>query len=173
MKIIFTLAIFLLILNKSFSQDTLYWKAAYKLKWSDFKAKVDTTKKHGAISNTGIYFKASYTNGQLTYKVYGYFNRKRSWVRIHSQAGLQHEQGHFDIAEIYARKLKEALKNFKINPSTVNKDLQALYDKISNEKSKRNSLYDKETDFSRDKKMQELWNLNIQQELKDLGDFAQ
>jgi len=52
------------------------------------------------------------------------FLRKKSWARVLSNDGLIHEQGHFNISEISARKLMVAFKNYKFNSATVVQDLK-------------------------------------------------
>ena len=37
---------------------------------------------------------------------------------------LRHEQGHFDIAEIFARKLNKKMSEYKFNKTTYQKDLK-------------------------------------------------
>ncbi|HWK02981.1 MAG TPA: DUF922 domain-containing protein [Puia sp.] len=166
-KSILIVGIILLFSNKAFTQDTIYWRPDYRLEWKDFKGKIDATKKYGALSYTGILYKASYGINGLTFKVVSYFNRKESWVKLRSNIGLKHEQGHFNITELFTRKLTQTLENFVVNPSTATQDLKAIYLKIYNEKNKMQSLYDKETDFSRNIQMQEFWDKKIQQELKN------
>ncbi|HVU57812.1 MAG TPA: hypothetical protein VHD83_22275 [Puia sp.] len=168
--IIFIILFFLL--HEVSAQDTIYWQPNHKLKWVDFKGKIDATKHYGALSYTGISYSASYEGNSLTFKILTYFNKKESWAKLHSREGLQHEQGHFDITELFARKLRKELKSYVINPSTVNKDLKFIYLKIYNEKNKMQSLYDSETDFSRNTMMQDVWNEKIQKELKNLSEFS-
>ena len=100
-------------------QDTISWKPAYHLKWTDFKGQIDTTKKYGALSSTGISLKFSQRSGITLFKIVALFYKQESWVRVHSPVGLIHEQGHFNIAEIYARKLRQTLSKYKTNRATV------------------------------------------------------
>ena len=41
---------------------------------------------------------------------------------------LKHEQGHFDIAEIFARKLNKKMSEYKFNKTTYKTDLKNIYD---------------------------------------------
>ena len=85
---------------------------------------------------------------------------------------LQHEQGHFDLAELYARKLNKALKEYTFNAQTINKDVNSIYEKIMAEQHKAQNRYDLETDFSRNKSRQAMWSSKIANDLKMLEPFA-
>lgn len=158
----------LLIYGRSFSQDTINWRPDYKLKWEDFQAKPDTTSEHGAVSTIQTKYSSTNTEKDFTFKVYCFFEKKKSWVKIYTNEGLIHEQGHFNISEIFARKLIVAFKNYKFNPTTVAQDLKKIFTQIKLERAALDNLYDKETDFHRDSVNQEKWNKKIAEELSRL-----
>lgn len=70
---------------------------------------------------------------------------------------LAHEQGHFDITEIFARRLNEALQNYQFNKKTFKKDIGQIYQSIVSEKEEYQKIYDSETDHSRNRKVQYDW----------------
>jgi len=76
-----------------------------------------------------------------------------------------HEQGHFDITEIYARKLDNALREYNFNPKRFKTDLDEIYKDIMEEKEELQNQYDLETDYSRSKEKQAEWLKKIQKEL--------
>ncbi len=45
-----------------------------------------------------------------------FFDRQRSWVKNEAKLDyvLRHEQGHFDIFEVYTRKIRKALSEKKL-----------------------------------------------------------
>ena len=79
-----------------------------------------------------------------------------------------HEQGHFDLAELFARKLRKAYAEYKFNAQTVGKDIDNLFILNRKERTNMDILYDKETDFSRNRKQQLFWNKKIKDELDNL-----
>jgi len=83
-----------------------------------------------------------------------------------------HEQGHFDIAELFARKLRKAFAEYKFNAQTVGKDIDKLFILNKQERTERDVLYDKETNHSQNKQQQVLWNKKIKSELDNLKKFA-
>jgi len=86
------------------------------LRWSDFQAS------HNLLvsASVGAYTSATIRavideneHGRPTFLVECFFTKKESWVRDscaeHNQALLAHEQLHFDIAELFARKIRQKL----------------------------------------------------------------
>ena len=71
----------------------------------------------------------------------------------------------FDITEIYARKLDNALREYNFNPKRFKTDLDEIYKDIMEEKEELQNQYDLETDYSRNKEKQTEWLKKIQKEL--------
>ena len=72
---------------------------------------------------------------------------------------------------MFTRKLKKAFKAYSFNRATVNKDLEAIFDKVWEEEKAYNELYDKETDHSKNRPKQMEWNKTIAAELDKLSEF--
>ena len=151
----------------------MHWTATDTLTWSDFKGKPDFSKRYLAISSTGISYSFHYSEKRFAYKVNAFFNRSRSWKK--ATAGykvLKHEQGHFDITEIFARKLYEALQNYKFNKRSFKKDIGEIYQSIVSQKEEMQKAYDGETDHSRNRKLQYEWLEKIQGLLNETAGYS-
>ena len=85
---------------------------------------------------------------------------------------LAHEQGHFDITEIFARRLHEALQNYQFNRRTFKKDIAQIYHSIVSEKEDYQKNYDAETDHSRNRKVQYDWLEKIDSLLTETAPYA-
>ena len=85
---------------------------------------------------------------------------------------LAHEQGHFNITEIYARQLNKALLEYQLNPKTFKRDINAIYNIIVQQKETAQEAYDNESDHSRNKRIQQEWSDRIQKMLQDTGPWA-
>ena len=166
--------LFTLLLVTALQQNNnlIDWNAARKLTWEDFKGPVDTESKNAALTSSSINIEFGYDDDGLEYSIKCSFNKQKSWVRIRNNEVLAHEQGHFDLAELHARKLYKAMKAYKFNASTVSKDVNTIYDSLMNAHHEAQNLYDSETDYSRNKVKQEEWQKKIADELKDLQAFA-
>jgi hypothetical protein len=162
----------LLSFSKASAQDTIYWQPTYKLKWEDFRGKADSNSQFGATSYPGIKYTLSANEDSFSARVICFFIKSKSWVRVISDTGLIHEQGHFDIAELFARKLRKAFAEYKFNAQSIGKDINTLFILNKQERTKMDILYDRETDFSRNRKQQLLWNKKIKAELDDLKKYT-
>src|SRR4051812_40689663 len=88
---------------KDFPDDTIHWKSTYELKWSDFQGAPDASSKFAAITKVTVKYSLKYTDTSYSYVVECLFNKKLSWVIDTTDLSiLEHENGHFDIAEIFA-----------------------------------------------------------------------
>ncbi|QEC67128.1 hypothetical protein FRZ67_07425 [Panacibacter ginsenosidivorans] len=164
--------IFSILPHKIFCQDTINWRPSYKLTWQDFRAKPDEASEFGALSDCSISYSFIYKDDSLSFKIASLFTRSKSWLKFRDDTILlKHEQGHFDINELFTRKLKKAFKAYSFNPVSVNKDLEAIFNKVWEEKKAFDARYDKETDHSINKAKQLEWSEMIATELNDLNEF--
>jgi hypothetical protein len=132
-----------------------------KLSWNDFKVRerADNT---AAESATSIGYRY---DGVSKVQVYCTFNTQESFVTKKGMTPhiLRHEQGHFDITYLFAQKLIERLsKEQSLNGELID----AVYDQIILEKEAMQNLYDKETDYSKNKEAQAAWGSKIDKLLK-------
>ena len=148
------------------------WSASRKLTWDDFKGTPDTHSSNAALTSSNINIEFSYDEKGFQYSIKCNFDKNRSWVRIKNSEVLAHEQGHFDIAEIYARKLNKLLKGYHFNAKTASTDVNQLYENTMKQHRQTQTQYDQETDYSRNKTKQATWLQNLADELKSLEDFA-
>ena len=170
------LVIFLAVANLSLAQskdeELLNWSASRKLTWKDFTASPDRTSSNAALTSSSINVEFGYNKSGLTYTIKCRFNKNLSWGRIKNDYILAHEQGHFDISELYARMLYKSLKEYSFNSRTVNKDINDLYNAMMKEHRDMQQLYDLETDHSRDASQQDRWEIKISELLDKYKDFA-
>jgi len=155
-----------------FAQDDVVKWSPKKLTWNDYLAKPAETEDAAAITSTALGIEYHVKENVLTYKISCLFSKTKSWGRFKSDYILSHEQGHFDIAELFARKLNQETSEYKFNRNTFKTDLDAIYKSVVDEKEKYQQLYDDETNYSRNKKKQEEWLKKIEDELKETKDWA-
>jgi Bacterial protein of unknown function (DUF922) len=155
-----------------FQNSLIPWKASRKLNWEDFKANPDPGSSNAALTSSSINIEFGYDNKGLQYSIRCGFDKTRSWVRIRNDDVLGHEQGHFDLAELYARKLNKVIKEYRFNAKTVGEDVNKLYENMMQKHHEMQRVYDEETDYSRNKVKQEEWKKKIYEDLKDLEAYA-
>jgi hypothetical protein len=104
-------------------RGVVYWRAQRPLRWRDFQARVCPVQTHateralGACVTTGIaLLPCADARGRGTFQVASYLNPSRSWVRDSSSFTnplmLTHEQVHFDINELYARRIRVLVADY-------------------------------------------------------------
>jgi predicted secreted Zn-dependent protease len=161
---------FLLLVQRD--DDYIKWQEDRKLTWEDFKAEPVKMGSTAAMTTTHLGFGYSVMNGQVTYKIDCRFEKKKSWGLVKNDWILKHEQGHFDIAELFARKLNQQTSEYKFDKNTFKSDLDAIYKSVVDEKEKYQQQYDDETNYSRNKNKQEEWLKKIEKELKETKDWT-
>jgi len=152
--------------------ESIQWSVNKKLDWSDYLATPPSTSDAAAITSTSIGIEYHVRNSVFTYTVACLFSKTRSWGRFRTDYILQHEQGHFDITEIFARKLSKELSEYKFDPGNYEHEVNSIYKKIMDEKEEYQNRYDTETDFSRNKEKQAEWLEKIRAELERTSAFA-
>jgi hypothetical protein len=164
----FLVFFFLLAILHGNAQDTLWWKPAYKLTWNDFRGKPDLRSNFLALSSAGISYNIFYNKTSIQVSAEAFFVRSKSWRKFTADSSLlRHEQGHFDITEIYRRKLLHASREIPSDVQEKASWVSAKADKIIEQKNAFQLQYDTETRNGTDKKKQELWLAKIQQLLKE------
>lgn len=150
------------------------WKQSRRLQWSDFKGRPDPNSENAALTSTHINFQYTIGEKEFSFQVSCQFNKNQSWAKVKNELILSHEQAHFDLAEIYSRKLKLAVQRYKFRSGEVEKDLDAIYDSIMTEHHAAQTNYDLETDHSRNHDRQLSWQKRIHDGLadKNLQDLA-
>ena len=149
------------------------------LTWSDFQAPPDPGSPFSANTSSGISYswsmKGSAMGKEYSYEVTSFFLPAKSWVKGGKSSTnlLAHEQLHFDITELHARKLRKALVEFDFeNARNLKLDLQALYKRTEIERATMQKKFDVETRHSMNEAAQLEWQRFIKEELKKLKDFS-
>ncbi|HET7897490.1 MAG TPA: DUF922 domain-containing protein [Flavisolibacter sp.] len=136
---------------------TIPWTSSRKLAWDDFLC--EPKKEGDAVASTSTSLGLSYQvrDNKLTFHITCDFSKEKSWGSLKTAYILAHEQGHFDITEIHARKLYEALYNYELNPASFKTDIATIYNGIVQEKEAMQEAYDGQTDHSRKRSLQTDW----------------
>jgi hypothetical protein len=126
MKFLCLISGFLLISihTSGLGNDTIFW-SSNRLQFDDFRIKTINDDFSGSLSmnkNTvlegyifsGITFSLLQEESRFTCEVKAYMIPEESWLKNkNDSATLAHEQAHFDITEIYARRLRSDLSKVK------------------------------------------------------------
>ena len=184
LKNIFFLIGFISLMSFSFVKDDfILWQENKKLKIQDFKAdnkdtvKVNQQQFLGAISAIRIEYSSFQRNKNSVpeFSIKTYFDPNESWMLLKNDYVLQHEQIHFDLTELYARKMRKSVESLRqknvTNISIYRKKIQrwnAMKEKASNQFDADNQDYyikiGQKILFQKNPK-QEAWKKKVDREL--------
>lgn len=154
---------------------TVPWSAGRPLTVTDFQGRPGPAEPHAALTSARIDASGACRDNVFTADVRAVFDPATSWVRepaTLSAALLRHEQLHFDIAEVYARRLR--LKFASARPNCV--QLQGAFNRISQslyaEWEREETRYDQETSHGLNAVQQAFWERQTAVRLQQLAEYA-
>ncbi len=158
-------------LTKKQAQDTIVWKKDSLLVKENFQSKKSMNAP--AYASTAIYLYQKEVNGNLMFYVEALFLKSTSFMKDESAYILNHEQLHFDICELHARKLRQKIaeKDFAKVRDIVG-EIQRMYHKTVNEWQNEEVKYDKDTQHGINAAKQNIWDENIRSQIIALDSFS-
>jgi len=155
--------------------DTFIWSANRPLTWADFKSKPTPSDRLAALTSANIDVQAACQDFKFASTVRAVFIPTESWVRDPSKATpnlLRHEQLHFDITELYARKLRQKISLAKFDCEHLQPRFKNMSNTVFAEWQREEARYDQETNHGLTTDRQRGWEVNIQNQLNQLSQFA-
>lgn len=151
--------------------DLLAWNEFYKIQWHDFRGTPDDQARGDAGAAVKITAKPFMVKKKIKYDVVALFNRNKSWARGQSPSLLAHEQLHFDIAELYARKIRKRIQ--ELNTEGVNdiKTYNAAIHELLQESNEVDLQYDLETLHGGMSGKQAAWSAKIKIALAQMAHY--
>jgi predicted secreted Zn-dependent protease len=160
------------VINRKETAEIIPWAFDRRLSWEDFLGEPQKNTDAVATTSTTLGLAYKLEDGQLVYSITCDFSKVKSWGSMKTDYILSHEQGHFDITEIHARKLYEALQQYEFNRKSYKHDINVIYQQIVRSKEDMQAVYDAESDHSRRRAKQFDWEERITQLLQDTEPFA-
>jgi hypothetical protein len=159
--------------------EVIVWSAARKLDWKDFKGKPPAGTLGGALSAISHDYAAGCRDQALQVRVQTIFMPKQSWVTyriassgLASRVGLAHEQIHFDLAEVYARRIRKMFRELRDPCPRSDAELMGMAEQVIKEHWTVQRRYDFETENGQIERRQNDWARKIAGELAALDEFA-
>ena len=173
-KLLLLLSIFFTSILYSQDNSKIVWETSKKLTWDDFQGETDPENFGKAKTSYSIKIVPEQVTVDENDIIQGYenmtvqaeFYKNKSWsLAKFDTVVLAHEQLHFDIAELYARKIRRQFyKNILAKRKTYERfwaDYKVLWDECS---TFQNQL-DAETNHGRNKEQNKLWRKLVSDEL--------
>jgi hypothetical protein len=153
------------------------WNSNRPLKWIDFRGKPDDEKPAAHTFTELNLVTTKDENGLITFYVTALFYPEKSYVNKKALSNnyiLNHEQMHFNIAEIYAREIRRLLEPWQNTIDTSKIDLvDVMYEKLYQKFTEEQNLYDEETSHSVNLENQNKWNKSIMSHLASLSTYEE
>lgn len=145
--------------------DEIVWSEGVRLSWSDFISRTGPPKLYHAYTTAGIRYEIDAPEGRIRIRTQAYFLKSESWVHTeHLTPGLlKHEQGHFDLAGVYSRRLSDALKRYETDATVFlernyGDSAEAMFQNVYGALKTEQLTYDQLTMHGSDVEAQERWN---------------
>lgn len=156
-------------------ESEITWNKYRKLTWTDFKGKpLMNEPKFSALTASYISSECGFKHNKLIYNVKAVFLPNDSYIvgKVTDKL-LFHEQLHFDLTELYARKLRKMFSE-QINTITEADSVTLKIDinAILNEWEKMQHEYDEATYHGLDEVVQNRWQKMIELGLNQLENYS-
>jgi hypothetical protein len=152
------------------------WSADRPLTVADFKGRPRPNQGHAALTSANINTGATCSNNVFAGTAQASFDPATSWVRepgTMTPALLRHEQLHFDIAEVYARRLRQQLATVHTTCSALGSTFDRISQAAYTAWQKAEDDYDRDTNHGLQHERQAQWEAQVRQQLRDLDAFAE
>ncbi|WP_051878608.1 DUF922 domain-containing protein [Chryseobacterium sp. FH1] len=164
---------FVLILGFANAQDKIFWDKNRKLEWTDFQSGAKPTgSKTAATTFCGISYLLNSSTKKFSskqVKIQSFFVPFKSWAHLEHKTDviLMHEQSHFDIAELFARRFRKLISDKNLDA----KSLQKHYERIYDDYKAYQQDYETVTNHGRIRDKQYEYSRKIDEEIEELSDF--
>lgn len=142
------------------------------LQWSDFTATPNVTG-HKAETHTEMFARYTADEDSLYFEVRCYFHPDRSWSKERKDRYLlNHEQRHFDLSEVYTRKMRKELAEARITINNYKRIFSHTFRVVNRELYHMQEAYDRETKHSIYRDAQAKWDRLIDESLAEYADYT-
>jgi len=149
------------------------WNAERPLRISDFQAS-NRNRSYQALTASGIRYDAETVapNGRLQVRLESFFTPEDSYFTPSDRDSLVllHEQLHFDITELHARKMRRAMQESIHSVRDFKRKHQKIFRQIQSEMDEMQQHYDRQV--YADESLQAGWVKYVSQEVEELDAFA-
>jgi hypothetical protein len=160
--------------------EGMVWAGRRPLAWPDFKGRPPTeVSAVAAQTNYALLHGARCTGAKFEFRVVAAFLPNESWVRpsmlrgpAESARALRHEQTHFDVTEVHARRLRRYYAELMAPCRIASNDLAAAASRIGRDEKAAQAQYDAETDNGRTPAQQARWDRDIAGQLTALAKYT-
>jgi hypothetical protein len=160
--------------------ESIVWSAERRLSWDDFAGRPDISSEAAAMTVYLLSYDGTCRDNLYDGRVFSAFLPDQSWVKTSvllaraevNRHALAHEQTHFDLSEVSARRMRRALGTLVDPCSRSDEEMQAIVDPFIKEDFARQRRYDAETLNGSNSAWQRDWEMRVDRELRELAAFV-
>jgi len=157
------------------NENIIQWSENYKLRFCDFTQVAPLNSDSLGMSRTGVKYSIDLLDDTLVFESTAFFDKNKSWIKQRDSSTLNHEQMHFNLTEVYSRKLKERVQfSIKTNlkPEAIEAQIDSIFKLNQLELWKEQDLYDNIVKIAFNEEGQVFWNHKIDSSLTVSRAFA-
>jgi hypothetical protein len=155
------------------------WSADRPLRWADFASTSPHAGDEGALTAYSVFYGANCAGKTFDFLAVAGFLPKDSWVRpdvtldrARSERTLRHEQTHFDLTEVFTRRLRKSFTDLYQPCTRVDRDLDSLAAQVLRSEKEEQQRYDQETRHGLAADAQAEWERRVKEDLASLRSFG-
>lgn len=157
----------------------LPWSGTDLLAWSDFQGLPPSGGDENARTVYNLSFESRCRGEEFTFKVTALFFPADSWVkpqvladRVEKVRVLEHEQTHFNLTEVYARRMRRYFVGLYNPCGQTEAAINAAVDRYAREEGEAQQRYETETNHGLISSRQLAWNRDVSEMLTSLVAFS-
>jgi hypothetical protein len=157
----------------------LPWSRTRPLVWADFRAVPPASGPESARTVYVLSYESRCRGTAFGFSVTALFLPHLSWVRrqvlespVESDRILRHEQTHFDLTEVYARRMRRFFAEMYNPCGQTEEQLRASIDRFVKDEAEAQQRYDKDTRYGLAVERQRIWDRDVGQMLGALSVFG-
>ena len=160
--------------------EAVPWSASRRLTWDDFRGVPPTSDPERAAETAYSLFHALDCRGKaFEFRVVAAVLPRQSWVRpailsnsAQNSRTLRHEQTHFDLSEVYARRMRRYFAELRDPCTKTESELEAQSDKLIRDEAAAQRRYDEETSHGRIAARQVSWDADVARQIASLDRYV-
>ena len=148
------------------------WSATRRLVWSDFRGQPPTSGPEVAKTAYALFYAWKCRGEAFDFRVIAGFRPRQSWVKaialndtVLRRSALRHEQTHFDLAEVHARRMRRYFGGLAGACRKTDGELTQIATRLIDEEKAEQQRYDAETNHGLRSEAQAAWNADVARRL--------
>jgi hypothetical protein len=160
-------------LHDDLAADSAFaWSRARRLTWNDFRGRPPGAGAEVAKTAYALFYAWKCRGDAFDFRVIAAFRPRQSWVKtialrdtVLRRSALRHEQTHFDLAEVHARRMRRYFGALGGACRKTDSELTHLAEQLIDQEKAEQQRYDAETNHGLQSDRQAAWSADVTRRL--------